>query len=71
VTRLTLNEWHRRVAADIASAFPFRAGMQDLSAQNDEPELTPAQNEARFASVRAGEILRPEGLTAAMHRRQS
>jgi hypothetical protein len=45
--------------------------MQDLSAQNDEPELTPAQIAARFASVRAGEILRPEGLTAAMHRRQS
>jgi hypothetical protein len=42
--RTSLTEWHRRVALDIAQAFPLtpavrvRADGNHLTAQNDEPE---------------------------------
>lgn len=66
--KLPLTEWQRRVAVDIAAAFPIQAGSQDLCAQNDEAELTPEQIESRFRAVRG--IERPEGMTAAMEARQ-
>ena len=56
---ISLTEWHRKVALDIAQAFPLtpavriRASGNHLSSQNDEPEPTTA-DDSHLAEV-AGE----------------
>ena len=50
MSRSSLTEWHRKVALDIAQAFPLtpavriRASGNHLASQNDEPEPTTADD---------------------------